>query len=78
MGPLEEEIERIMRFHVSSVPAMQNAFKAGRTVPIKEDLVSTTDDESVLESLEIASASINALREAIRRIAREFEDRAST
>jgi hypothetical protein len=75
MGPLETEIEEIMRFHISSIPAVQNAFKAGRTTPIKEDLVSTTSEGAILECLEIVEASINALREAIRRIARELEDR---
>ena len=26
MGPLEEEIERLMRYRLSAIPAVQNAF----------------------------------------------------
>jgi hypothetical protein len=77
MGPLEQEINEIMRFEMSKIPAMQNAFEAGRSSPIREDLVSTNAEDAVLEGLEITGAGVHALREAIRRIAREFDDRAS-
>jgi hypothetical protein len=77
MGPLEQEVNEIMRFEMSKVPAMQNAFKAGRSSPVREDLVSTNAEDAVLEGLEITGAGVEALREAVRRIARELDDRAS-
>jgi len=77
MGPFEKEINELMLFEVSKTPAMQNAFKAGRTKPIREDLVSDNPEDALFEALEVTGASIDALREAIRRIARELDDRAS-
>jgi DNA-directed RNA polymerase specialized sigma subunit len=77
-GPFEREINEIMRFEMSKVPAMQNAFNAGRSKPIREDLVSDNADDAILEGLEITGAGVEAVREAIRRIAREFDDRASS
>jgi hypothetical protein len=78
IGPLEREINEIMRFEMSKIPAMQNAFKAGRSNPIREDLVSDNASDAILEALEITGAGVNALREAVRRIARELDDRASS
>jgi len=76
-GPFEHEINEIMRFEMSKIPAMQNAFKAGRSAPVREDLISDNAEDAALEALEITGAGVDALREAIRRIARELDDRAS-
>jgi hypothetical protein len=58
---------------------IQNAFKEGRTAsPTYADLTSDTVEDAMLESLEIAGASINALREAVVRIARELDNRSSS
>ena len=76
-GPLEQEIEEIMRFELSAIPAVQNAYKAGRSMPTKQDLVSTTPADASLEALEITGAAVNGLREAVRRLAREIDNRDS-
>jgi hypothetical protein len=79
MGPLESEINQIIRVHLSSIPAIQNAFKEGRAAsPTYADLTSDNVEDSILESLEIAGASINALREAVIRIARELDNHSSS
>jgi len=78
VGPFEREINEIMTFEMSKIPAMQNAFKAGRSRPVREDLVSDNSDDAILEALEITDAGVEALREAIRRIARELDDRTSS
>lgn len=78
MGPLEQEIERLTRYRLAALPAMRNAFHAGRSLPTRGDLTSDTLEDAVLEAIEISSASINGLQEAILRIARELDQRAST
>lgn len=67
-----------MRDHLSSVEPVQKAFEAGRSLPTQEDVISDTTEDAILESLEIAAASIVGLREAVLAIARELDDRAST
>jgi len=75
MGPLEEEIERLMRYRLSAIPAVQNAFLAGRSTPSREDLIAESVEDAVLEGLEIANALVNGLGEALRRLAQEFDER---
>jgi hypothetical protein len=75
VGPLEQEIERIMRYRLSSLPAMRNAFEAGRVLPTRDDLISATAEDTVIEAIEISAASIAGLQEAVLKIARELENR---
>lgn len=76
MGDLEPEVERIMSYRLSSLPAMRNAFEAGRVLPTREDLISSSPEDAVIEAIEISAASIAGLREAVIRIASELDDRA--
>ena len=77
MGHLEEEIGRIMRYQLSSLTSLQNAFRAGRSRPKADDLTSDNAEDAILEGLEISNAAITGLHEAVLRIARELDDRSS-
>jgi len=70
MGPVEADVERILRFELGSLPWVQRAFTENRELQ-RSDL---DDGDDLVQVIALLTAQTRGLREAILRIARELDE----